>query len=214
MTRERCGRTIHLLYLLNTDDPLLGVQIPNVQWLPLYYCFDFGVPQLGYRLTSDNGADVFFRPKQSNGLAVESYPDENFKLAFPRADIELFELPYDPSDPSDARSLAGIFGLERLSPSDLEDVLDREAQEIYRSGRQLMPGESIRDYLTEPFWQGKPNNTCPNPACGKTALDVFALIPSEPVPDVQVFGRDGDFVRLIFELCRECHAINVSNECT
>ncbi len=72
------------------------------------------------------------------------------------------------------------------------------------------------DAFSSPFMQGKPNNKCLNPACQNHVaaghLSVIALMSGEPVKGVHTFGRWGDDVTLVFELCAKCNTINVSNQ--
>lgn len=218
--RQRClDRQLHLLHRINLDDPLMGAAIPGVQWLPLYYCFDFRVNELGYRLSSDDDIEVFFWPDEPNVSAVEGFPDDDYPMEFPRCSIQLDWSPYDPTDRKEAYSLGAVFGIDKLSQDDRRWVLEQEAEQFeMANGYRPDTEEELLEALSFPFAQARPNSACPNPACSNHSthgnLSVLALMPAEPVPDVQTFGSWGGGVQLIFELCPECHTVHVSNQCT
>jgi hypothetical protein len=218
--RENCNdRLLHLLHRINLEDPLINLRIPNVQWLPLYYCFDFRVNEFGYRLTSDQDLQVFFWPNEVNISETESYPGDNFPSHFGRTGIMLDRFPYDPTDRDDAYQMAAVFGLDKLSPDDRAWILEHEADECESLlGHRPESEEETLKSLSHPFAQGRPNSRCPNPNCANNGkpgnVDVIALMPAEPVPGVHTFGQWGDDVELIFELCPRCQTIHVSNQCS
>ncbi|MEO2090269.1 MAG: hypothetical protein ABGY75_12315, partial [Gemmataceae bacterium] len=78
--------------------------------------------------------------------------------------------------------------------------------------------EEFHDALSLPFAQGRPNNTCLNPACENHTrrghLTTVALIPAEPRPGVHMFGEHSGGVMLIVEKCPACHTFRVSNQST
>jgi hypothetical protein len=217
--RENCkGRLLHLLHRINLEDPLIRLRIPHVQWLPLYYCFDFRVNALGYQLLSDDELRVHFWPNEPNVSETESYPDDNFPRQFPKTGIALDRYPFDPTDPGDAYEMAAVFGIGKLSAKDRSRVLKKEAKqcEALLGYRPRTEAELLKS-LSRPFAQGRPKSSCPNPNCKNHAtkgqLQVIALVPAEPVRGIHTFGRWGDGVQLIFELCPLCHTIHVSNQC-
>jgi hypothetical protein len=218
-TRDECGRLLHLLHRIDLDDPLIGIEIPGAQWLPFYYCFDFRVNALGYRLRTDDELTVFFWPNEPNVSKVESFPNDDFPPEFPRRTVKVVRVPFDPSDPEDAYVFGAIFGLEKLSAKDRAVVLQREADQVdLIEGYRPESEEELLKSLSYPFAQGPPRSRCPNPACANHrtpgGLDVIALMPAEPLRGVRTFGRWSEGVQLIFELCPQCHTIHVSNQAT
>lgn len=219
-TRERCNdRLLHLLHHINLADPLIPIEIPEVQWLPLYYCFDFRVNELGYRLTSGNDLVAFFDDDDPHVTEEEGFPSDDFPTEFPKCDIALSRFPYDPGKRDDAYQFGAVFGLDRLSAADRKSVLDQHSDDLamlldWRPESE----EELLDSLSFPFVQGRPISRCLNPECTNHSvsgkLRTIALMPSEPVPGVYAFGTPSHEVQVIFELCPECQTIHVSNQCT
>jgi hypothetical protein len=218
-SRADCnGILIHLLHRFDLSDPLIPIKIPGIRWLPLYYCFDFRVNVLGYRLTSDESLLTFFPTDDENVSDDESWPDEDYPLEFPKSTVKLSAFDYDPTNLEDAYIWSGVFGIRKLSSEDQAAARKRVVEEM--DGLGLGPVETEEDFedaLQWPFMQGKPNGDCMNPDCpnyrmtGKLA--VFALMPAEPVKGIHTFGRWGGGVSLIFEICPDCFSIRVSNQC-
>jgi hypothetical protein len=217
--RKNCNdRLLHLLHRINLEDPLIGLHIPRVQWLPLYYCFDFRVNAFGYHLSSDEVLRVYFWPNEPNTSKTESYPDKDFPRHFAKTGITLASYDFDPTDRNDAYDFAAVFGLDKLSPKDRAWVLRKEADACQAMlGYRPETEAEVVASLSRPFGQGRPDSPCPNPDCKyhkkKGHLQVIALVPGQPVPGVHMFGRWGDGVQLIYELCPNCHTIHVSNQC-
>lgn len=44
-------------------------------------------------------------------------------------------------------------------------------------------------------------------------MDVIATVWNQPVPGLTLWGEDIDFVELVYEQCRTCGAVFVSNQC-
>ncbi len=78
--------------------------------------------------------------------------------------------------------------------------------------------KEYQDCLSSPFVQGKPDESCLNPRCRhrkkKGQLSTIALMPAEPVKGVHLFGLWGTDTFLIFQLCKHCYSIRVTNQCT
>jgi hypothetical protein len=220
ISREDCkGIHIHLLHRLDLRDPSIPIVIPGIRWLPLYYCFDFRVNELGYRLISDDSLIAFFHENERNVTKTEEWPDEDFPLEFPRSSISIAPYAYNPKKLDDAYEWSGIFGIGNLSKADQARAKKRIAGE--RKGLGFHAPETDEEFdaeLSSPFAQGKPNTKCMNPDCPKHKedgrLSTIALMPDEPVRGVRTFGEMGRGVELIFQMCGQCHTICVSNQCT
>lgn len=213
-SRADCGGIlIHLLHRLDLTDPAVPIAVPGVRWLPIYYCFDFRVNVLGYRLLSDDAMVAYFPTDDPNVTAHEEWPGEDYPLEFPRSDIRVAPHAYDPTDLDDAYRWAGVFGIDRLSEPDRAAARHRVAELAEILGFYAPETEEEFDEaLSSPFLQGKPTGPCLNPECGAQRLTTVALMPAEPVAGVNTFGRWGD-ARVIVQLCPTCHALRVSNEC-
>lgn len=217
-SRDECGGIlIHLLHRLNLSDPLIPVSFPGVNWLPLYYCFDFRANVLGYRLLSDSRLVTFFPDDDPNVSDHESWPDKNFPLEFPKCDIRLSPFDYDPTDLDDVYAWAGVFGIGRLSPSDQQAVRQRVLDEFDEFDAPPVTDEEFENALSYPFLHGKPTGCCLNPECDRfrqnRGMQTIALVHSEPIPNIHIWGKWGG-VDLIFQMCASCFAIRVSNQCT
>ena len=69
-----------------------------------------------------------------------------------------------------------------------------------------------------PFTQGMPEEKCPNPECEEhkagTPLPPFALLePDEDDPFYEIMAG-GDSGQLIWQVCRRCASVVVTNPCT
>jgi len=185
---------IHLLHRFDLNDPAVPFSVPGARWLPIYYCFDFRVNDLGYRFLSDDALTTFIPTDDPNVTTEEEWPDDNFPMAFPRSDIVISPHPYDPTDLNNACNWAGVFGIDKLSPRRQTAAKRREAEWIESLG--FHPPETdddFREAMCRPFSQGRPNGACLNPDCENASrtgsLTTVALIPAEPVPGVHTFGR-------------------------
>lgn len=220
-SREDCnGILIHLLHRLDMMDPAIPISIPGIRWLPLYYCFDFRVNDLGYRLISDEHMVTYFPTEAPNVSKQEEWPDEeNYPLEFPRSVIKVEAYDYDPTNLDDAYRWAGVFGIGKLSERDQAAAKQRVAELMDGLGFYAPETEEeFEEALSSPFMQGKPENLCMNPECPNSTkqgqLIPIALMPAEPVSGVHTFGEWGSGVQLIFQMCSDCYTIRVSNQCS
>lgn len=227
--REECNDLhLHLIMRLNLDDPAVPIEIPGIRWLPLYYCFDYRVNEIGYRLLSDNALVTYFPSDDPHVTDKEEWPDEDYPMEFRRTEVEVVDENYAPTNPDHPHVWAAIFGTERLSPDvkqQLQDECKAWTQEMVDLGHTELlyeeyanPEDELLAYLGGlAFAQSKPVNTCLNPGCAnhsvEGSLQVIAMAPSEPVPGVAMWGRWGGTTELIFEKCPLCHTIRVSNQC-
>lgn len=216
--REDCnGLLVHLLHRFDLDDPAVPIAIPGIRWLPLYYCFDFRTNVLAYRLISDDVLVTYFPEDDPNVAEHEEWPDENYPEQFAPSSIRVAPYSYAPHDLDDAYAWAGVFGIGRLSEADRAAARQRIAEQMDDLG--LVVPETDEEYdeaLSNPFPQGKPHDLCLNPACphNKThgQLVTIALMPAEPVQGIHLFGPWGGGTELIFQMCRLCFTIRVSNQ--
>lgn len=218
-SREECqDLAIHLLHRLDLTDPAIPTRIPGVRWLPLYYCFDFRVDEIGYRLISDDKLEMFFPRDDPNVSEKEEWPDDDYPPRFRKRPVKVSPRDYDPLNIEDAFFWAGIFGIEKLKAHHREATKDRIIELLERLDFETPESdEELEEMLEFPFMQGIPNDPCLNPGCAnhhtKGQLQVIALVPAEPVSGVHLFGEWGDGVRLIFQMCPKCYTIRVKNEC-
>lgn len=218
-SREECnGILIHLLHRFDLTDPVVPISIPGIRWLPLYYCFDFRVCDLGYRLISDEELVMYFPEDDPHVTDHEEWPEEGYPTEFPRSSIRVAARAYDPTDLEDAYRWAGVFGIGKLSKRDQAAAKKRVAKLM--KGLGFYPPETEEDYaeaFSDPFAQGKPDSPCLNPECPnhdrKGRLTPLALMSAEPVKGIRTCGPWGSTTQIIFLICPECHTVRVTNQC-
>jgi hypothetical protein len=209
------GIRLHLLHRFDLADPLIPISIPGLKWLPLYYVFDFRANQVGYTLQSDSSMTTFFPADDPNVSSEESWPASGFPMEFARHDIKLTAHPFDLRNLDDACEWAGIFGIGHLDDSQRAVLRKRVEEYCHRMGEYPPDGDDLSEYLCSPFSQGPPNSCCINSKCEnhevRKSLRVFAIVPHEPVPGLEIWG--GAYVQTIFEICPLCNTIRSSNQC-
>jgi hypothetical protein len=218
-SREECGGfLIHLLHRLDLTDPAVPLALPGLRWLPFYYCFDFRANDLGYRLISDEELVTFFPADDSHVSQDESWPDDDYPMAFPKSSVQVAAYDYDPTDLDDAYQWAGVFGIGKLSKRNRTAARKRVAEQM--EGLGFFAPETDQEFddaLSSPFAQGRPTSPCLNPECPnrkkKGSLTTIAWMPAEPIKGVHTFGRWGRAVQLVFRMCPKCHTIRVGNQC-
>jgi hypothetical protein len=208
---------IHLLHRLDLSDPAIPISIPAIRWLPLYYCFDYRVNQMGYRLISDEEMETYLPAVDRNAASEEGWPYENYPVELPRSNITVARADYDPTDLEDAYSWAGVFGIRQLTQAD--QAIAKKRVFDFLSGTPGVP-KTEQDYdeaMCGPFIQGKPEEPCLNPECElydkRGMLTPIALIPAEPVKGAKTRGKWSGGTIYIFCMCPVCYSIRVSNQC-
>jgi len=192
----------HLLYTIDTEDPLFPVRIPGVRMLPLLYCQQYNAAAMGYRVTSD-GIEVNYIESLK---WMDDFPYDHYPTSFPGRDIRL----------------------EKLGQQDI-DLLDRyiSANQCYpRDWDTVEACEKELKKLGYPFtqfggrhmmWQDIPDVRCP--ACRGSSMGVFGVVWNVPVNGVFLWDDDPDYredsdVQIIYQICRDCSTIHVCNRCT
>jgi hypothetical protein len=206
---------MHLIYRLDLADPLIDISLPNVRWLPLCYGFGFGGARTTYLARSDSHvvtiepANVGFDP---------DFPYEKYPLRFSQHAVSFAQAAYDPTDVDDALRLAGVFGLDRLSPAGRKTAIAR--LEEFGFFEEIDAYEMTKDEFLDtcgfPFEQGTPETDCQNPDCAyfrkADSLVVIGMIEGDPADDISLWGEPG--IQLIFQKCNHCNCICVTNQCT
>lgn len=206
---------VHLLLRLNTVDPAVGVTIPGVQWLPLLCAIRYGACDLGYRVTSDREVKILH---QAEAKAWDDFPYDGYPERLPASPLVLEEGVYDPSDPENALSYAGVFGYDALSPKQLAAL----ARHVEKKGLLDIFDhyETGEDYLREgnclPFTQGLPVEDCPDPACVNhgqvSSLRTLAVFREGRPQARDLWGPDCGSLQIIYQICPACSAIRTTNE--
>lgn len=222
-------RPAHLFFSFNLDDQRLGIRIPGVRWLPLYFPLRQG--QFAYRVISDSTIEIC--PQRIEfGLEGKRWHLENRPPPFAPRSVKLHQRPFDPGDPMQAMLWGDVYGVHILSAAQKER-LTREVPKEYRRihGRVLRgdDGKPLRSFdpgllgLFSAFLQGHPHSRCPNRRCanrrvnGRMNLFLHLRFDEEqPGTDVENLLYEelggGNLGELIFEFCPRCCAIRVSHQ--
>jgi len=208
---------LHLLHRLDLSDPAIPFSIPGVRWLPFYYCFDFRINVIGYRLTSDDSMVTYLPSDDPHVSKKESWPGDNYPMEFPSRRMQVRPAKYESTNLNHVYTWCGIFGI----PPELarDEATAQKMLWDYAKREELVwepEGSPFFDTFTSPFMQGRPDHPCINPQCEnhrlRGTLKVIGLIPAEPVNDIHTFGPYGSEVKLIFQICPACNTIRVCNE--
>lgn len=194
----------HLLYTIDTEDPLFPVRIPGVRFIPLIYCPQYNAAAMGYRLTN-GGINIDFIESLE---WMDDFPYGHYPRSFPRRDIRLERI-----DEKDIDLLERYIDANEPDPRDW-DTIDSCEKELKALGYPFTQfgGRHM-------MWQDIPDVTCPNQACKGTRLDVFGVVWNAPVSGVYLWDddpnyRDGNDTQIIYQMCQDCSAIHVCNRCT
>jgi hypothetical protein len=103
---------VHLLFRLNTADPLVGIRLPKTEWLPLLCAIRYGACGLGYKVISDDTVKIFHQVEKK---AWRGFPRAGFPKILPAKPLHLSEVPYDPADPKEVLLYEGVFGFDALT---------------------------------------------------------------------------------------------------
>jgi|GEM_PF-1425214 len=201
-----CQQPLHLLYTLDTSDPLCPISIPSIRYLPLYYGFPYNAGALGYKVISENEIQILHMESKS---IVEDFPYPNYPDAFPETPISLLPISYE-----EHKTLVYIMACDDYH---VEDIYIQQADHdfIQRSQYPFTQFGGIQR-----LWQGAPEEPCPNGKCENheisNFMEIFAVIWNQPVPGVYLWDNDPEFrdmveVQTIFQICPLCHAIYVCN---
>jgi hypothetical protein len=216
---------VHLLFRFNTADPAVGVALPRAQWLPLLCAIRYLACALGYRVLSDGKVKILFQEeaKPSDDFPYDGYPEK-----LPVQPVVLEQARYDPDNVEDVLFYAGVFGYGALSPRQYAKLVRHVKKEKLHD---LFGWDSPEAFLEEgcgdPFLQGPPDDGCPDPSCTnherEASLRPFAtFLEGTPFPTERtardeirkLWGPKGGPLMIIYQVCPECAAIHVSNQCT
>lgn len=177
---------LHLLVTLDLADPFLRDfgQLP-CRNLPLVHQLRYDRwGCLRYRPVADDAIEI---KGAAEGNVLSDWPTENYPLAFPSTPLVVHPVP----EPDPAY-------MEEHSWMGDEDRVVREHQML-----RIQIGAGSLSYQCQ--------EDEPPDCCGPMRL--ICVVPNRPVPDVCLWGPDGDFVWILFWLCDRCKTIETHNEC-
>jgi hypothetical protein len=201
---------LHLIYRIDLRDPLVPFSLPNIDFLPLLYCFNYGT-DCCYQVVSNTELKLVHPVEQEYHFPPWDAPE-----SFPRQSTSFSPKPFDPTNADDVMDWKGVFGWDELTGNERERALDL-ARERTSLTADDGPDDDwtyedvIRSMYDPPFAQSKPYNSCENPDCEDDRLQVIAL--QDNVVSSELIWPD-KFVQTIWEMCSSCHCITVSNQCT
>lgn len=192
---------LHLLHCLNLNDPLLGIDAhPDYTWLPLYYGVPFDGCEFNYRVVSNDRIEIL---EEGAGNALTGdMPD--YPLTYPKVPFRLEPLTYEEERALIYESIWDWQSRKRLSSAD-HQLLE-----------SLHPFTQIGGVMA--FAQCAPYKTCANTDCtywAGAAMEPLAVVPSEPIPGLSMWGEDdADWSQFVYLRCEHCGTIHTYCDCT
>jgi hypothetical protein len=213
-----------LLFRFDLRDPSVGVKIPRVRWLPIFYPFGNLGGAFIYRVISNRAIEILSNPYPKSmyrrGVKRDAFPTD-----LPKQHVELLPTGYDPRDPEDVDYCGAVLGIDGLTPRERTTLLRKMNQmyvkrydDVYEPERHHC--KSLDDLVPEccPFTQGMYNSPCPRKDCvnhrkegGMRAL--LCIDPEEDDEFYELIGA-GDDGQLVFEICPKCHTLMAHNPAT
>ncbi|REJ81800.1 MAG: hypothetical protein DWQ34_01260 [Planctomycetota bacterium] len=231
---ERTRSPLHLLYLINTQDPEIPITIPGIRYLPLYYCFDLrSRMRVGYRIDSESRIETFRLDLHQENSVGENpeYPYDRFPDQFEFRAVVAERSPFDPLNREHVREYIDVFGIESLSPQDQRALIRdlRNERDPSVGGISRATDEELQLTASGPSCQGHPASVCPNPECSNhtvpRSMQIIAIVPAYPFGDcvehdtLDVFSPWGERcdlpcsdIEIVFEMCPVCSAIMATNQ--
>lgn len=232
----------HLLYLLDTNDPLIPLSIPNARYVPLLFDFQFE-QSLVYRVVGKGQVEIIDRDDD----IFWEFPYEDYPLYFPAKEVFFEKAAFNLNEAQHALAYQGVFGIDHLSVSERKKAI-AIVESSMRSKRYSRKGdqtpEEVMNQGFAPFVQGEPSNRCGNSQCtagvdylseetqvelsddlreqlGQDSVTVGPLVYRVPSLEIIAICRleagddmiyDNPLLTLIFSKCRACGCITSSHE--
>ncbi|MBL8870510.1 MAG: hypothetical protein JNK90_11995 [Planctomycetaceae bacterium] len=232
----------HLLYLLDTNDPLIPISLPNVRYLPLLFDFRFE-NNLLYQVVGEGRVEIIGKEEE----IIWEFPIEDYPEYFPEKEVFFEEATFSLNEAQHALAYQGVFGIEHLSQSERKKaiaIVESTRRSDRLSGGEAQTADEILYHGFAPFVQGHPYGRCDNPGCtaevdyiseeiqvelsaklqdelGQEFVTVESMVYRVPSLDIFAIGRleagddmiyDNPFLTLIFSKCRACDCITASHE--
>lgn len=201
---------LHLLYMLNTDDPLLSMlRRPQAKWLPLYHPFDYNGTNLSYQVVSETEIEILTIGEEKQ---YADFPYEQYPSAFPSIPVSLEAIPYDVHKTIAFAAACEDAGLNNF-PLSKDDKTKLKELDWPASFAQI---GGVHRLL-----QGQRDSPCCNPECSnfgpdgasgpRHLMDLLGVIWNRPAPGISLWGNDD--VQIIYEICPDCLSISTWNAC-
>ena len=201
---------LHLIYRIDLRDPLVPFSLPDSDFLPLLYCFNYGTDCC--YLVNSNSEIILLHP----GEQEHYWPPWEAPKTFLPQTTSFSSKKYDAKNADDVMDWKGIFGWEELGTKERNRALEL-AKELTHFSFEDYPKDdwtyetAVECMYEPPFVQGEPGNNCRNPNCKKSGCRVIAL-QHEPTTSELIWPDE--YVQTIWQMCDSCHSICVTNQCT
>ena len=157
----------HVVYWLDTTDPLVPFSHPNIRFLPLVHGFQY----------SSNGFEFIYRILNEQEIEIiapdplefnKDFPYDNYPPHFEKTGVSFESGNYKPKDAESALEYQGVFGIDQLSKSELQRAIEI-ARKTWHPERftdfDWSDEEVVRIRGCDPFVQATPSDSCENPNC-------------------------------------------------
>lgn len=232
------GRPLHLFFELDLRDMALGLTLPGLSRLPLYYAIRNANGRLLYKVVSDDQIEVIGEPYPLNYVqdAKSWFNEPDFPTVEAQRAIALAE--ELPRELHDAQKHSNLFD-ERSAPSFGNRFISTGNGSAWVRGLPFGIDEEIETWNRRTFEDGNtastefdeflansnifiqvapsPDDLCQNPECGNakgSGLRCLLLIQPEHSDGSYNDLGGRDFGQLCFFICQSCRTVHAFNECT
>jgi hypothetical protein len=193
-------RPLHLLFLLDTQDPRCPISCSTARYVPLYYPLIYDGGELEYLVKSDKEIEIISMYGCDKSLFLDS---TSYPKGLPAKQINIEPLTYEEYRAILMNQADSAFKLNDDDKSILKRIGGRK---LVRIGGDITSLE-----------QGDVYSKCQNKKCplfGEFFRHKSIVhIPNEPVKGIKLFSDFGDYTEFIFSVCRGCGAIFATNRC-
>lgn len=225
-------RNAHLLMTFDLSDQRLGLRVPGLQTLPIYYAFHNDQGSFSYRVISETQIAILSEPyhEASKGTVIDLC--SSLPLEFTKRPLKIDVSDYDPGNKDHLELCGSQFGVGRLTAEQQLLVKNRlevgHLEMFTHPNYKLPPYDSLSELISNVFSfiefpQGAPNDPCPNADCDNHSrwgsCRYWLVIDShaDDMGDLIQFREaiaGSDCGRLQVLMCPLCFSIRVVNVCT
>ena len=196
--------SVQLILRLNLKDPTSPLSIEGVDWLPLFYPFQYDTPSMAYRVISASAIEIL---ELDGTKYVADFPYSGYPMSFPKTPVQLLPMTYEQERAVMFLShlRRHLFWLEALSEEDRQ-LVKSVGTNVSKIG------------ICHSFLQEEPLNYCPNDQCELSRefsrLETFATVWNEPVQGFDLWQSGGEEIQIIYQICPRCATIVTMNQCS
>jgi hypothetical protein len=218
------GRSAIPIFEFDLSDIYLGIRIPRIKRLPIYYTFCANLWDFAYRVVSDQRIELILPKKGRSKLDAEELEraarfDARYSNGFPEQPQKIVWFKYNSLDPEHF-FYRNIFQSPGLWPEEEKELL--RGLNAHNKDFLKKPARSLEDAVSKlpefTFPVGNPMDHCPEPECRKGKKDFMKLLlwltPEEGEEPLYTAIAGGDSGILSVTWCTHCYAIRVNHQCT